>query len=76
MADSKKITLQRLTFYRPFFVVQSECDAMKNEIKDMEHKAEQTERRNNEMKLSEERKHAEEVAFLKKTNAQLKVTML
>lgn len=46
---------------------------MKNEIKDMEHKAEQTERRNNEMKLSEERKHAEEVAFLKKTNAQLKV---
>lgn len=39
----------------------------------MEHKAEQTERRNNEMKLSEERKHAEEVAFLKKTNAQLKV---
>lgn len=54
-------------------VVQSECDAMKNEIKDMEHKAEQTERRNNEMKLSEERKHAEEVAFLKKTNAQLKV---
>lgn len=54
-------------------IVQSECDAMRNEIKDMEHKAEQTERRNNEMKLSEVRKHAEEVAFLKKTNAQLKV---
>lgn len=49
---------------------------MKNEIKDMEHKAEQTERRNNEMKLSEERKHAEEVAFLKKTNAQLKVILI
>ncbi|XP_037051534.1 putative inner dynein arm light chain, axonemal [Bradysia coprophila] len=58
--------------YQKVLDLQIECDAMRNEIKDMEHKAEQTERRNNEMKLSEERKHAEEVAFLKKTNAQLK----
>lgn len=34
---------------------------------------EQTERRYEEEKSSEERKHSEEVAFLKKNNAQLKV---
>lgn len=34
---------------------------------------EQTQRRNEEEKESEERKHTEEVTFLKKTNAQLKV---
>lgn len=33
----------------------------------------QTERRNEEERTSEERKHTEEVTFLKKTNAQLKV---
>ncbi len=34
---------------------------------------EQTDRRNEEERSSEERKHTEEVTFLKKTNAQLKV---
>lgn len=42
-------------------------------IGDMKIRSEQTERRNAELQASEERKHAEEIAFLKKTNAQLKV---
>lgn len=36
----------------------------------------QTQRRTEEEKESEERKHTEEVTFLKKTNAQLKVEAL
>lgn len=39
----------------------------------MKVKADQAERRNAEMRESEEKKHAEEIAFLKKTNSQLKV---
>lgn len=39
----------------------------------MKHTHEQSERRYEEEKTSEERKHSEEVTFLKKTNAQLKV---
>lgn len=46
---------------------------MKQEITDMKHSFDQTERRYEEEKTSEERKHTEEVTFLKKTNAQLKV---
>lgn len=46
---------------------------MEGMLTDMKIVAEQTERRNAEMHASEERKHNEEIAFLKKTNAQLKV---
>jgi dynein light intermediate chain, axonemal len=38
----------------------------------MKIKAEQSDRRNVELRTSEEKKHAEEIAFLKKTNSQLK----
>lgn len=48
---------------------------MEGMLSDMKIKAEQTERRNAELHASEERKHAEEIAFLKKTNAQLKVSV-
>jgi dynein light intermediate chain len=41
-------------------------------ISDMKVKADQNERRNAELRESEEKKHAEEIAFLKKTNSQLK----
>lgn len=46
---------------------------MKQEIRDIKLTYEQTERRVQEERESEERKHTEEVTFLKKTNAQLKV---
>lgn len=47
-------------------------ESLQNIITDMKIKAEQAERRNIELRSSEEKKHAEEIAFLKKTNSQLK----
>ena len=44
-------------------------------ISDMRVKADQAERRNLELRESEEKKHAEEIAFLKKTNSQLKAQL-
>lgn len=44
-------------------------------ISDMKVKSDQNERRNAELRESEEKKHAEEIAFLKKTNAQLKAQL-
>lgn len=44
-------------------------------LSDMKIKSEQTERRNAELRASEERKHNEEIAFLKKTNSQLKAQL-
>lgn len=46
---------------------------MKQEITNKQLEFDQIIRRNEEEKESEERKHTEEVTFLKKTNAQLKV---
>lgn len=54
-------------------LLEEEKDKLQNSITDMKIKAEQAERRNAELRASEEKKHAEEVAFLKKTNTQLKV---
>lgn len=44
-------------------------------ISDMKVKADQAERRNLELRESEEKKHSEEIAFLKKTNSQLKAQL-
>lgn len=52
--------------------LESEKESLENIITDMKIKAEQAERRNIELRSSEEKKHAEEIAFLKKTNSQLK----
>lgn len=59
-----------------------EVDLLKNEKTELEHqitelkqRAEQADRRAAETRLAEERKHTEEIAFLKKTNQQLKVHM-
>lgn len=52
--------------------LESEKEAMDNVITDMKLRIEQIERRNSELRTAEEKKHAEEIAFLKKTNAQLK----
>lgn len=55
--------------------LEREKEAMENVIADMKLRAEQTERRNVELHSAEEKKHAEEIAFLKKTNAQLKTQL-
>lgn len=59
------------------YVAQLEHDkeTMENVIADMKLRAEQNERRNVELRAAEEKKHAEEIAFLKKTNAQLKAQL-
>lgn len=49
---------------------------MESTLSDMKIKSEQSERRNAEIRASEERKHNEEIVFLKKTNAQLKVNLI
>lgn len=53
--------------------LQEEKSSIEAVISDMKVKGDQAERRNAEMRESEEKKHAEEIAFLKKTNSQLKV---
>lgn len=59
------------------YVAQLEKDKenMENIISEMKLRAEQNERRNTELRAAEEKKHAEEIAFLKKTNAQLKAQL-
>lgn len=46
---------------------------MENTLSEMKSKSELNERRNEELKASEEKKHAEEVSILKNKNAQLNV---
>lgn len=55
--------------------MQEEKIALEHQIMDIRQKAEQAERRAAELRSAEEKKHAEEIAFLKKTNAQLKVVL-
>lgn len=55
--------------------LEREKESMENVIADMKLRAEQNERRNVELHAAEEKKHAEEIAFLKKTNAQLKTQL-
>lgn len=55
--------------------LEGEKESLENLIGDMKLKADQAERRNAELRTSEEKKHAEEIAFLKKTNAQLKAQL-
>lgn len=52
--------------------LEEEKTLIESAITDMKIKADQAERRNAELRESEEKKHAEEIAFLKKTNSQLK----
>lgn len=55
--------------------LEAEKEAMENIIADMKLRADQNERRNAELHAAEEKKHAEEIAFLKKTNSQLKAQL-
>ena len=55
--------------------LEAEKEALEEVINDMKIKSEQNDRRNSELRASEEKKFAEEVAFLKKTNLQLKAQL-
>jgi len=55
--------------------LETEKEALEAMITSLKIKADQSERRNAELRASEEKKHAEEIAFLKKTNAQLKAQL-
>lgn len=53
----------------------AEKKALENVIEDMKMRNEQNERRNAELHAAEEKRHSEEVSFLKKTNSQLKAQL-
>lgn len=53
--------------------LQSEKSCLQNKIVELQSHAEQMERRFNEQKLAEDRKHTEQIQCLMKTNQQLKV---
>ncbi|XP_013101756.1 putative inner dynein arm light chain, axonemal [Stomoxys calcitrans] len=55
--------------------LESDKETLEDIISDMKLKNEQAERRNAELRASEEKKYQEEVAFLKKTNTQLKAQL-
>lgn len=55
--------------------LEEEKTLLEASISDMKVKSDQNERRNAELRESEEKKHAEEIAFLKKTNSQLKAQL-
>lgn len=62
--------------------LQKDVDELKEERTDLERqladlrqRAEQADRRAAELRLAEEKKHAEEISFLKKTNQQLKAQL-
>lgn len=49
---------------------------MEQQVLELKAKCEAIEKRESERRAMEERKHAEEIAFLKKTNVQLKVNSI
>lgn len=53
--------------------LRSEKADLEKQVVELRARANQIERRSNEQRLAEERKHAEEIHFLKRTNQQLKV---
>lgn len=55
--------------------LEAEKKKIENEIEKMKLCFEQNERRNAELNMAEEKKHSEEIAFLKKTNVQLKAQL-
>lgn len=54
--------------------LQEDKTELERQLLDQRTKAEQMDRRSNELRTAEEKKHTEEITFLKKTNQQLKVT--
>jgi dynein light intermediate chain len=52
--------------------LESEKKELEKQVQELKSKCEFIEKRENERRLQDEKKHAEEVAFLKRTNMQLK----
>lgn len=59
-----------------FKVVELEWDKrdLERQVNELKAKIDQVEKRNSEQRASEEKKHAEDITFYKKTNQQLKVS--
>ncbi|KAG8230125.1 hypothetical protein J437_LFUL010617 [Ladona fulva] len=55
--------------------LKKERDMLEKQLADLRAKADQVERRATEQRLAEEKKYADEIAFLKKTNQQLKAQL-
>lgn len=62
--------------YQEVEILKNQKLELEQQITDLKQKAEQADRRAAETRLAEERKHTEEITFLKKTNQQLKVREL
>lgn len=60
-------------FLQDVEILKNEKQELEQQIIELKQRAEQADRRAAETRLAEERKHTEEIAFLKKTNQQLKV---
>lgn len=56
-------------------VLETDKETLEEIITDIKIKNEQTERRNAELKATDEKRFQEEIAFLKKTNTQLKAQL-
>ncbi|KAI9577589.1 putative inner dynein arm light chain, axonemal [Glossina fuscipes] len=56
-------------------ILEVDKESLEDIINDMKIKTEQTDRRNAELRAAEEKKYQEEIAFLKKTNTQLKAQL-
>jgi hypothetical protein len=54
----------------------SEKSDLEKEVVELQSRADQIERRSNEQKLAEEKKHADQIQYLKRANQQLKVISL
>ncbi len=52
--------------------LEQEKKELERQVQDLKAKCEAIEKRESERRAMEEKKHAEEIAFLKRTNAQLK----
>jgi hypothetical protein len=56
--------------------LRSEKSDLEKQVAELQSRADQIERRSNEQKLAEEKKHTEQIQYLKRANQQLKVISL
>lgn len=71
------LTLFELFFNFFYQVVELEEDKrdLERQVNELKAKIDQIEKRNSEQRAAEEKKHAEDITFYKKTNQQLKVSI-
>ncbi len=56
--------------------MQAECEDLERQVEELTRKCEAIEKREMERRQVEEKKHSEEIQFLKRTNQQLKVSLV